>query len=152
MPIISPRNILQDVRYTLRQLRRSPSFTATAVLTLGLGIGATTAMYSIVRSTLLAPLPYLHQAELVGLGFSPPGDAPNPEQTGESADFLLAHATSFSSIGIADDGALGQNFSAGNGRPQAIHSLRVSSGYLPTLGIPALLGRTFTREEDTPGA
>ncbi len=141
-----------DLRYTLRQLRRSPGFTLTAVLTLALGIGATTAMYSIVRSALLAPLPYPHASDLVGIGFSHPGEDANNEQTGETAAFLLAHATSFSSIGVADDGPLGQNLSTGTGNPQAIHSLRVSSGYLPTLALPTLLGRTFTHDEDLPHA
>ena len=145
-------SILQDLRYTLRQLRRSPGFAITAVLTLALGIGATTAMYSIVRSTLLAPLPYPHAGELVGIGFVQPGENPASEQTGETGDFLLAHAKSFASMGIAGDGPLGQNFSAGNGAAQTIRALSVSSGYLPTLGIPALLGRTFTRDEDRPGA
>lgn len=145
-------NPLHDLRYTLRQLRRSPGFAVTAVLTLALGIGATTAMYSIVRSTLFAPLPYPHAAELVGIGFLQPGEKPASDQTGETGAFLLAHANSFSSMGIADDGPLGQNFSTGSGKAQTIRSLTVSSGYLPTLGVPALIGRTFTREEDTPGA
>ena len=145
-------SILQDLRYTFRQLRRSPGFAVTAVLTLALGIGATTAMYSLVRSTLLAPLPYPHPEELVGAGFLHPGETPSGEQTGETGDFLLEHAQSFSSIGMADDNAQGQNFSNSSGAAQTIHALRVSSGYLPTLGIPALLGRTFTRQEDLPGA
>jgi predicted permease len=145
-------NPLQDLRYTLRQLRRSPGFTATSVLTLALGIGATTAMYSIVRSTLLTPLPYPHAEELVGIGFQQPGENPAAEQTGETGEFLLAHAKNFSNMGIAGDGPLGQNFSSGSGEAKTIRSLTVSSGYLPTLGVPALLGRTFTREEDTPGA
>jgi predicted permease len=143
---------LTDLRYTLRQLRRSPGFALTSVITLALGIGATTAMYSIVRSTLLAPLPYPHPEELVGLGFSQPGDAPNDIETGEAGDVLLTRAISFSGMGIADSSPLGANFSYGGRNTQAIHSLRVSSGYLPTLGVPALLGRTFTREEDLPGA
>ena len=95
-------NLLPDLRFSLRQLRRSPGFTATAVLTLGLGIGATTAMYSIARSTLLAPVPYPHAAELVGVAFTRAGEDPNAEQTGQTADFLRQHAISFASVGIAD--------------------------------------------------
>ena len=145
-------SILQDLHYTLRQLRRSPGFAVTAIVTLALGIGATTAMYSLVRSTLLAPLPYPHSEELVGIGFVQSGTPPASDQTGGTSDFLSAHAQSFSSIGIAGDGPLGQNFSNGSGKAQTIYSLHVSSGYLPTLGVPPLLGRTFTREEDLPGA
>ncbi len=143
---------LQDVRFALRQLRRSPGFSLTAVLTLGLGIGAATVMSSIIRGTLLAPLPYPEQAQLVGVGLSLAGTDPNAEQTGETADFLATHASSFSSAGIADDGPLGQNFSIGDAHPRSVRSLRVSVGYLPTLGIAPLLGRTFTSQEDTVGA
>jgi len=149
-------NLLNDLRYTLRQLRRSPGFALTAIVTLGLGIGATTAMYSIVRSMLLAPLPYPHPDELVGVGFSHPGEAANNEQTGQTADFLLDHTASFLSAGVADDGSLGQNLSVTNANAgsssETIRSLRVSSGYLPTFAVSPQLGRTFTRADDTPGA
>ena len=91
---------LHDLRFSLRQLRRSPGFTATAVLTLGLGIGATTAMYSLVRGTLLAPIPYPHASELVGVAFTRVGEHPNAEQTGQTAAFVREHATSFASTGI----------------------------------------------------
>jgi len=144
--------ILQDLRYALRQLRRSPGFALTAILTLGLGIGAATIMDSIIHSTLLAPLPYPAQEQLVGVGLSTAGTDPNAEQTGETATFLAAHSSSFSSSGVADDGPLGQNFSIGDGHPRTVRSLRVSAGYLPTLGIAPLLGRTFTLQEDLPGA
>ncbi len=157
---MSLQSLLQDVRsdlrFVLRQLRRSPGFTATAVLTLGLGIGATTAMYSIVRSTLLAPLPYPHAAELVGVAFTRVGEDPSAEQTGQTADFLREHATSFASVGVADDGPLEQNFASDGGHDtvssKTIRSLRVSSGYLPTLGVAPRLGRTFTAAEDLPNA
>jgi predicted permease len=142
---------MQDVRYALRQLRRSPGFALTAVLTLSLGIGATTAMYHVVSEVLLQPLPYPDQGSLVGVAFTFPQEQPNAEQTGVTADFLLAHNKSFASMGVADDGALGANFSVGNGKPRSIRSLRVSSGYLPTLGVAPMLGRLFTREDDQPG-
>jgi predicted permease len=141
----------QDVRYALRQLRRSPGFALTAVLTLSLGIGATTAMYHVVREVLLQPLPYPDQGSLMGVAFTFPQEQPNAEQSGVTADFLLAHSKSFASMGVADDGALGANFSVGNGKPRSIRSLRVSSGYLPTLGVAPMLGRLFTREDDQPG-
>lgn len=142
---------MQDARYALRQLRRSPGFALTAVLTLALGIGATTAMYHVVSEVLLQPLPYPDPARLVGVAFTLPQEEPNAEQTGQTADFLLAHSRSFVSMGVADDGPLGANFSVGNGKPRSIRSLRVSSGYLPTLGVAPMLGRLFTREDDQPG-
>lgn len=147
---------LLDLRHSLRQLRRSPVFTLTAILTLALGIGANTAMFSVVHSTLLAALPYPDPSQLVGIGFIAPTEPPEAEQTGQTADLLLHQATSFSSMGVADDSVYGQNLSVPNdhGQPlnQTVRSLRVSTGYLPTLGVAPLLGRTFTRDEDTPGA
>lgn len=140
--------IVQDLRFALRQLRRAPGFTATAVLTLGLGVGATTAMYSVVSRILLQPLPYPAQDRLVGLDWATAGQKPQSEQTGETADFLLTHSKSFSSMGVADDGALGTNLSTGDGKPITIRSLRVSEGYLRTLGVAPMLGREFTAEED----
>lgn len=144
--------IFADLKLALRKLGRSPGFTATALLILALGIGATTAMYSIVRSVLLSPLPYENPTQLVGIGFTQPGGPPNNEQTGATGDVLLANSTVFSSIGIADDGALGANFSDSSGKSRPVRSLRVSSGYLPTLSTDPLLGRTFSRDEDLPGA
>lgn len=144
--------ILRDFRYCLRQLRQSPGFTTTAILTLALGVGGTTAMYSIVRGTLLQPLPYPQQTELVALDFEFPGHVPDSRQTGETADFLLQHATSFISMGVADSDTRGQNLSVSGTPPVVIHSLRVSANYLPTLGISLLLGRFFTSKEDIAGA
>jgi len=145
-------NLPSDLRYTLRQLRRSPGFTLTAILTLSLAIGATTAVYSIVRGALLAPLPYPHAEELVGLGFVQPGENPRNAQTGESSDLIMTQAKSFASIGIADGRLQSVNFSTGSGEAQNIRALKVSSTYLPTLGIAPILGRMFTREEDLPHA
>lgn len=142
--------VLNDLRFALRQLRHAPGFALTAVLTLALGIGACTAMYSIIRSTLLEPLPYPHQQELVGIGWVHNDNSPQTAQTGVTADFLLQHATSFAQIGLSSR-PQEENFSTGSGTPVSIRYLNVSSGYLPTLGVAPLLGRTFTREEDQPG-
>jgi predicted permease len=145
-------NLLNDVRYSVRQLRRSPGFAFTAVLTLALAIGATTAVYSIVRGSLLAPLPYPHAEELVGLGFVQPGDDPRDAQTGETGDLILAQAKSFASMGIADGSPRKVNLATGSGSAKSIEGFRVSSGYLPTLGVAPFLGHTFTAEEDLPHA
>jgi uncharacterized protein YoaH (UPF0181 family) len=92
--------IFADLKLAFRKLGRSPGFTATALLILALGISATTAIYSIVRSVLLSPLPYENPTQLVGIGFTQPGVPPHNEQTGATGDVLLAHSTVFSSIGI----------------------------------------------------
>src|SRR5260370_23221746 len=115
---------IQDLRYALRQLRRSPGFTVTAVVTLALGIGATTAMYRVVQGVLLAPLPYPAQHRLVGVGFTFPQEKPNAEEAGTSADFLKEHSRSFASVGIAEDGTSGVNLAAGAGRAFQIASLK----------------------------
>lgn len=140
-----------DLRFALRQLRRSPGFAVTAVLTLSLGIGGATAIYSLVRTILLEPLPYAQPQQLVGVDFDQPGDPPSDGQTGDTADFLRQHAASFSSVGLADGMPQGQNFSVGAGTPLTVRALGVSAGYLPTLGVAPLMGRTFAPAEDTPG-
>lgn len=144
--------IFRDLRYCLRQLRQSPGFTVTGVFILALGVGSTTAMYSIVSNTLLRPLPYPQQTELVALDFEYPSHSPDSRQTGETADFLLRRATSFSSMGVADSNTRGQNLSVTGGTPIVIRSLRVSANYLPTLGISLILGRLFSPEEDVAGS
>src|SRR5882724_551723 len=101
--------LMQDLRYALRQLRYSPAFSLTAVVTLALGIGATAAMYSIVHDVLLMPLPYAQPESLVGMAFSFPQDKPNAEEMGVSADFLKEHAHSFASVSTFDDGSSGVN-------------------------------------------
>lgn len=145
--------MVHDIGYAVRQLRKAPTFTLTAVLTLALGIGATAAMYSVVRDVLLAPLPYPEQARLVGVAFTFPHEKPNNEVAGSNADFIAEHTQSFSSMGVADDGTSGANLSTGAGdgaHAFPISGLRVSKGYFPTLRVRPALGRGFTAEEDLP--
>ncbi len=139
-----------DLRYAMRQLRRSPMFALTAVLTLGLGLGGAATMYRVVHDVLLAPLPYRAPGQLVGVGFTYPSEKANGEQTGATADFLVGHSRSFFSLGVADDGISGVNLSFAHGAPAQVEARRVSRGYLPTLGAAPVLGRPFTRDEDLP--
>jgi predicted permease len=143
-------SIMQDLRYVLRQLRKAPGFTLTGVLTLSLGIGATTAMYRVVQGVLLAPLPYPAQDRLLGVAFTWPQEKPNAEQMGTSADFLKEHSRSFSSVGISEDGTAGENLATKDGHALQIASMKVDRGYFPTLGVQPMLGRNFTAEEDLP--
>jgi predicted permease len=145
-------SVVRDVRYAMRGLRRSPGFLATAVLTLGLGIGATATMYSVVHDVLLAPLAYPESDRLVGIGFRFPTEKPAAEQTGGTADFIREHGKSFDSVGIADDSSYGMNLSApGGARPMRLESAKVTAGFFPTLGVKPVLGRMFTSEDDLPG-
>ncbi len=140
--------LFHDLRYALRQLRLSPGFTAVAVLTLALGIGATTAMFSLVDRILFRSLPYPHDHELVSVGVIAPII---------DGEFLFAanylgwrdHQTPFtdftSSTGVSDCDLT-------DDPPVRVPCASVASTFLPTLGIQPLLGRNFTREEDQPNA
>lgn len=143
--------VLQDFRYALRQLRRAPGFTVTAVLTLALGLGATAAVFSVIQTVLLAPLPYAEPDRIVGLALTFPHEKPNAEQTGASADFLRQNMQEFSSVAVMDDNGPTINLSLDGGHAVQINSLRVSEGYFRTLGAAPALGRPFTPDEDRPG-
>ena len=144
------QNSVHDIRYALRQLRRSPGFTLTAVLTLALGIGVTAAVYSVVRTVLLEPLPYPDSDRLVGLAFTYPEEKPNAEQTGGTADFVRERSTEFSSVAVLDDSTFEVNFSVNGGHAQEVNSLKVSEGYFRTLGVSPSLGREFVPDEERP--
>jgi putative ABC transport system permease protein len=140
--------LLQDLRYALRQLRKSPGFTVVAVLTLALGIGATTAMFSLVDRILFRSLPYPHDDELVSVGVIA------PIIDGEflfSSNYLgwREHQTPFvsftSSTGVNDCDLTDEH-------PVRVPCAAVASTFLPTLGIQPVLGRNFTPEEDRPNA
>ncbi len=147
------QTMLQDVRYAARQLRKSPAFTLTAILTLGLGLGAAATMYNVVHDVLLAALPYPAPQQLAGIAFTFPQQKANAEETGANADFIAQHARSFQLVGMAEDGTTGVNLSflSNTTAPAQVHARHVSAGYLPTLGYAPSLGRTFTAEEDRPG-
>ena len=142
--------MLNDLRYAVRQLRRSPGFTLTAVLTLALGIGVTTAVYSVIHTVLLEPLPYPESDRLVGVAFTFPHEPANAEQTGTSADFLREHSQAFSSAAVMDDSGSQVNLSVDGGHAVGISALRVSEGYFRTLGVLPVLGRGFSADEDKP--
>ncbi len=140
--------LAQDIRFALRQLRRSPGFTLTAVLTLALGIGGNTAIFSIVNGVLLNPLPFPQADQLVGLHES----KPNFENGSISYPNFLdwrKNNHSFSSMAVAR----GYSFSVtGKGDAEQVNADFISSGYFAVLGIRPMLGREFAEAEDQPGA
>ena len=146
----------QDLRYTLRILRKSPGFTTVAVLTLALGIGATTAMFSVVDGVLLRPLPYPQPGRLVEVGL----DLPGINQFNwplSPADYFTFREQSrtFQDIGLYYTGFGAALYSAnvtGRGRPEHVPALGVTDGVLPILGVTPLFGRSFTRADDEPGS
>ncbi|HET6170169.1 MAG TPA: ABC transporter permease, partial [Terracidiphilus sp.] len=138
----------QDLRYALRTLARSPGFTAIAVLTLALGIGANSAMFSVVQGVVLAPLPFPHPDRLVFLWERRPGVS---QIDVSYANFQDWQRTSRS---FAQMSALTiHNFDlTGSGAAEHLIGMRVSSAYLATLGVRPALGRDFTPAEDEPNA
>ena len=140
----------QDLRHALRVLRKSPGFTAVAVLTLGLGIGANTAIFSVVENVLLKPLPYRDPGSLVEVWNTYLPQFPQaPNSPGDFQDFHRA-ARSFSEMAAFVDLPTGFNLT-GDGQPQRVEARYATSGLFPMLGIHAVAGRTFTPEEDKPG-
>jgi predicted permease len=141
--------LFKDLRYGARGLLRQPGFTAVVVITLALGIGANTAIFSVVKAVLIRPLPYLQPDRLVQFRSYFP--AINNEQAWVNARDAIdwrEQSQSFERIGIYGYAVL--NFSEGD-LPEAIYGLRVSAELLPALGVPPALGRYFLPEEDQPG-
>src|ERR1051325_7224403 len=136
--------ILQDTRYTFRQLIKSSGFTATAILMLALGIGATTAIFSIVEAVLLRRLPFSDPDRLVTLGDQVEGlqcpSCAHSSVTAPDVRNYMRDTQSFSHLG----GYRGRLFElSGVGEPAAVNGTRMSGEIFAALGVPALLGRTF---------
>jgi putative ABC transport system permease protein len=142
-------SVLSDCRYGVRQLRKNPGFTAVAILTLAFGIGANTAIFSVVDAVLLRPLPFQDPSRLVvfhegvpkmgypKMGFSPP----------DLAVFAREQKSS-SAIGAFQNTHV--NIS-GRGEPERVAAARVSSSLFPLLSVQPILGRIFAIDEDSPG-
>jgi putative ABC transport system permease protein len=137
----------QDIAFTWRQLLKNPGFTAVAVLTLALGIGGTTAIFSAVHAVVLQPLPLREPARLMVVGEIYDGQ-PQVMSVGNYVDTDAA-VTSFEGGLSALDYA---NFNLSDGTmPERIVGARVTANYFDVLGVRPMLGRTFTAEEDRPG-
>jgi predicted permease len=148
---LSIENVVADIRYGLRVLRKSPGFTAAAVLTLALGIGATTAVFSYINAWMIKPLPYPKADRLMVFvshdkkkGWTSNGLT----STASFLDFQKQNA-SFEQTALWR----GWNFNlTGDGAPALVEGGQVSWNYFEALGIKPLLGRTFTPDDDQPGA
>ena len=137
--------ILKDLVYGWRSLRRSPGFAAAAILTLGLAIGASTAIFSVVRAVLLEPLPFRDPGRLIEFTGGP--GHPNFVVYRDLAD-LRDQCNSFESIGAANFSLLDLT---GAGEPQALYGAAFSSETLTTLGVKPAIGRAFLPSDDLPG-
>ncbi|HLJ26277.1 MAG TPA: ABC transporter permease [Candidatus Angelobacter sp.] len=141
-------NLLRDLRYTLRTLRHSPGFTIIAVLTIALGIGATTAIFSIVDAALLRPLPYPEPEQLVFIQDDLPGIG--SQDVGISIpelwDFQRSGIFQWISPNVFDANNL-----TGSGQPTQVLGIAVMPNYFTLLGVKPQLGRTFDPNDPTPG-
>jgi putative ABC transport system permease protein len=146
--------LLQDVRYALRQLRKSPGFTAVAVLTLALGIAANTVIFSVMNATILKSLPFPEpdRLMLVWQTFGKGPDNWNIVSAPNYWDFAQQNHV-FENMAIFDSAGRGYNLSAtGESRePEQVSGLRVSASFFAVLGVRPFLGRTFVPEEETRG-
>ncbi|MCU1275912.1 MAG: hypothetical protein JWO48_3343 [Bryobacterales bacterium] len=138
-----------DIKHAFRILRQSPGFTATAVAALALGIGANTAIFSVINIVLLKPLPFPQPDRIVQLMGSSPGG--NFEMTNvprfnswREQHRILEYVTAY------DWNGAGINLTGGD-RPEQLKGKRVSREYFQVFGAPVALGRTFTADEDRPG-
>jgi putative ABC transport system permease protein len=140
----------RDLRYALRGLRRRPGFTLAAVLTLALGIGATTAIFSVVYSVLIKPLPYPHPDELVRLRQVAPGLNSDDFMFDPTMYFTYRDENrTFASIGLWQQGSATVT---GLAEPERLTALRVTNGTLQALGVQPMRGRWFTEAEHGPVA
>ncbi|MGO8792322.1 MAG: ADOP family duplicated permease [Terriglobia bacterium] len=142
-------NFLHDVRYGVRQLRRDPGFAAVAVLTLVLGIGANTAIFSVVDAVLIRPLPYRDAGRLVYISEFWPRET--PVRTVPSPDFANWSEHSRLCDGMAAYGGGAEMNLTSPGEPERLLGARVTWDFFPLLGVQPSLGRGFLREEDQPG-
>jgi putative ABC transport system permease protein len=141
-------NLLGDIRYALRTLRRSPGFTAIALLTIALGIGATTAIFSVVDATLLRPLPYSQPEQLVRIQDDLPGVGSEDigMSTPEVWDFQRSGIFQWISPNWYDENDL-----TGSGQPTKVGLVTVMPNYFTLLGVKPQLGHTFDPNDPTPG-
>jgi putative ABC transport system permease protein len=145
-------SVFQDFRYAARTLRKNPAFSAIAILTLALGIGASTAVFSLVNAVLLKPLPYPNSQQIVFPWRQPPAGlhVGYNEMPWGRPDFLFfAHESkSFQSVGAFKSDSFNLT---GSGDAARLDGLRASAGFFPSLGISPIMGRTFSAEEDQIG-
>jgi len=140
-------DLWQDVRYAARTFWKRPAFAATAVLTLALGIGATTAIFSVVYGVLLRPMPFQEPDKLVSLRHHAPHGA---GRVHGPATYLTyrENQQAFEAIGAWDPAEV--SITGGSG-PERVQALLVSSSTLPLLRVQPVVGRVFSTEDDTPG-
>jgi predicted permease len=142
--------LAHDVRHALRRLRKARGFTAAVLATLALGIGANTAIFSIVNAVLLRPLPFEEPDRLVRIFTLPPGGTPNDLSPGKFYDWQR-DARSFEGMALYQCCGLKELALTGTGTARAVRGIAVSADFFEVVRARPALGRVFRQEEDTPG-
>jgi len=143
-------SLTAQLRQVLRRLRRAPLFTAVTLLTLAVGIGGNTAIFSVLEGVLLKPLPYPRPEQLVAVWLTAPGINIKDLNPSPSTYLIFRdQGRTFQDIGIYMGYAANVT---GLAEPEHAPGLEVSDGVLPILGISPVLGRSFTRADDSPGS
>ena len=140
--------LLQDLRYALRQLRKSAGFTSVTIITLALGIGATTAIFSVVDAVLLHSAPYARSAELVAIGEKAPTTAPGEISEVSPGDFIdwQAQGPVFAAVAAYQSWEF-HALTSGSGDPDEVWASPVTPNLFQVLGVNAFLGRMFAPNE-----
>src|SRR6478609_4380663 len=142
--------VVHDVRFALRMLRKTPTFTIAAVLTLAVGIGGNTAVFSAVNGVLLHPLPYPDADRLVTIAHTTKGGSIPANLPGSTATHVVySAAKSFAGLAVYESG---KATITGSDLPERVSMAYATQSLFTVLGVSPRLGRAFTRDEDQPGA
>jgi predicted permease len=142
--------LISQLRQVLRRLSRAPMFTAITLLTLAIGVGANTVIFSVIEGVLLKPLPYPDADRLIGVWHKAPGINIPELNMAPSIYFIdREQNTTLQDIGVYDNDAFAVT---GAGEPEHVRGLDVTDGTLPLLGVTPALGRIFTHQDDLPSA
>lgn len=144
-------SILQELRHAIRMLRKNPAFSITAIVTLSLGIGATTAMFSVVNGVVIKPLPYPESEEVMTVTHSAVFGNVRGNDFPFSPQMLTTYLENRQTFKQLAMWRSNQSAITGNGDPETAISLQVTQEFLPALGVPPELGRWFSHEDDQPG-
>ena len=141
---------INQLRQVVRRLSHAPMFTAITLLTLAIGVGANTVIFSVVEGVLLKPLPYPQADRLIGVWYTAPGINIKDLNISPSNYFIEREQnTTFEDIGVYDGDAVNVT---GTGQPEHVRGLDVTDGTLPLVGVHPVQGRLFTRKDDTAGS
>src|SRR5690349_3441435 len=142
-------SLKNELKQVLRRLGRAPMFTVITLITLAAGVGANTVVFSVLEGVLLKPLPYHQPVELIGVWLAAPGIQLKEFELSPSDYFIFRDQNrTLQDLGLYSGDSVSVT---GVAEPEQVPALRVTDGTLPLLGIPPLLGRTFNKQDDSPG-